>query len=108
MTGIRYGATEEGLKAALAALGGTPEEVAKTLADGGYRGKRENACACPVAQYVTAVTGREASVLGTAVMLLVDQTDPHHLRWIDVVSTDAVADFVYAFDTGMFDGLVRP
>lgn len=108
MTGIRYGATEDGLKAALAALGGTPEEVAKTLADGEYRGKREHACACPVATYVTAVTGREASVLGAAVMLLVDQSDPRNLRWVDVVSPDAVADFVVSFDNGMFEGLVKP
>lgn len=42
-------------------LGDTADEVASTLFNSGFFGPRQNDCFCPVAQYISAMTGQAAS-----------------------------------------------
>lgn len=49
---VEYPFTDEGLRAALEALGGTGEVVAETLRRLGKRGNRRECADCPVARYL--------------------------------------------------------
>ena len=107
MSGIKYGPTESGLRAALAVLGSTPDEVAKTLQDGGYRGQRHLCSVCPVAEYLRDVTGREVEVKRDTSALCTGVAPSGDMRWIEIDNPLPIAEFVEAFDNGMWDELVR-
>jgi hypothetical protein len=51
-----YPLTADGVAAALAALGDTPDHIADTLYAGGYRGHRGDECCCPLSRYLLDVT----------------------------------------------------
>jgi hypothetical protein len=102
-----YPFAEEGLTAALAALGDTADAVAGTLTAGGWRGLRDECTACPVAVYLKSLYG-DVHVEVSQVQVSIEQD-----MWIDqgyemgytahltvVVETpDPVADFVSDFDS---------
>lgn len=104
-SGEKFGPTASGLEAALIALGSTPDAVATTLANGGYRGERHQCSACPIAAYLADVTGHEAEVMIGHAALLVGRTASGDLRWVDVKPPLAVEEFVEAFDNGMWPEL---
>ena len=108
MAGEKYGPTASGLEAALIALGSTPDAVAKTLEERGYRGVRGLCSICPVAEYLRDVTGREVEVKDGSSALNTGRASSGDLRWIEVDNPAAVAEFVRAFDYGAYEGLVRP
>lgn len=103
-----YPFTDEGLTAALSALGGTGDAVAETLAAGNWRGLRDECSACPVAVYLKAKFGRDTHVEVTQIQVSIERD-----MWIDegygmgymahqtvVVETpDPVTDFVTDFDS---------
>lgn len=98
MTGIRYGATDAGVTAALVALGATPGEVADTLLAAGHLGDQSSCRTCPVAVYLTEVTAREAEVDGRHAAILVGRNAANELDWLVVDLPAPVADFVRDFD----------
>jgi hypothetical protein len=92
-----YPATNNGLAAALAALGATETEVAETLSRGGCRGRRGSSCACPVAIYLHAVILDAESVLVEATETFVHLDDGTKL---DAATPEPVYAFMAAFDKG--------
>jgi hypothetical protein len=79
-------------------LGSTPDEVAAALLAGGYRGRRDDTCECPVAQYLHASGATDATVEPDEVYL-----EGEGER---VSPPESVRDFIVAFDAGHYPALV--
>lgn len=91
-----YPLTREGVAAALAALGSTPDEVAETLHAGGHLGIPVECRDCPVARYLQAVfPGVEVRVYDVFVAVFPAEGDR-----FEVFLPPPVADLVELFDAG--------
>ncbi|HET6793395.1 MAG TPA: hypothetical protein VFH45_03075 [Acidimicrobiales bacterium] len=97
------------IRALLDGLGGSPEEVAASLARAGVKGNRSDATGCPVATYLHAVTGADPQVrmLGVTTRRVLINRRRHwwtpHTR---VALPAGVRNFVRRFDLGEFSELV--
>lgn len=110
-----YPFTEEGIEAALTALGTTPNAVATNLSAMGFRGCRDQESNCPVAHYLLASVPDMASVSVYAErLLLTDDPGSGHVEGFDVDLSVAptvvnlpqpVVDFVNSFDFGLYPDL---
>jgi hypothetical protein len=89
----------ETIEEALAKLGTTEAEIADTLFNGGWKGKRSVARCCPVARYLSAMGFVECDV---------DTKEIINGDGDEVTTPDAVAMFICAFDGGEYPGLVGP
>jgi hypothetical protein len=96
----QYPATNEGLREALKALGTTREQVASTLDRLGIRGRRGDCRTCPVALYLTDVTG--GHVLVDVLDVRLGSPADHVL----VMLPTPVRDFIDRFDQDYYPGLV--
>lgn len=108
----RYEFTAEGVSGALAALGTTPHQIAKTLLDAGIVGDRgcENSCVLAEWAYLT--------FPGCAAEVQVDGPAGEEEAWLrltspgretlEVPTPDAVATLASEFDHGRHPKLERP
>ncbi|WP_430789041.1 hypothetical protein [Actinoplanes sp. G11-F43] len=98
---------EHHAKVALHVLGDNAEDIAETLPNGNWLGRRHNSGACPIAVFLTAILpGVRGVVVGSNQLTIhpVDDNEPD----IDVDLPPAVAGFVLAFDIGAFPELIAP
>lgn len=99
----QYPATDEGLRAALAALGDTPDAVASTLDRLGIRGRPGQCRTCPVALYLLDVTGADPFVIGDLAAL----RTPEGALLARCSIPEPVRTFIQRFDLcGAYPGLV--
>lgn len=93
----------------LSSLGSSRAAVAGSLLDARVTGTPGNAEHCPIAAYLHAVMGAEPNVrslmVGTRRLLVMLEGRRRPLR---IMLPRAVRDFVVAFDTRTYPGLVRP
>lgn len=112
---MEYDLTEEGLTAALDALGNDAHEVAAKLHELGHLGNQNDCKACPAALYVASLyPDCDVYVDREHVRLMwTDRTTDERgyeiaeSRMVKVETTWPVADFIGAFDKSMFPHLVR-
>lgn len=90
------------LAAEMARLGGTPEQVAATLADLHVSGQPRNACACPVANFVKGL-GFKAALVG--LRSVSGSTDGESFD-VEAPAGVAVIEFARRFDEGEWPELV--
>jgi hypothetical protein len=111
-----YPFTEEGLTAALTALGTTPNAVATNLSAMGFRGCRDQESNCPIAHYLLASVPDMASVsvFSEAYVNAPSRFEYGHVEGFDMDLTQPplivdvpapVAGFVFAFDKGDYSDL---
>lgn len=94
----------------LTALGDTPAQVAKSLADAGVRGVPSNSRGCAVAVYLGAVVAADDRVRGVKVCkseVLIERTGWWR-RSVVVTLPTAVRQFIAAFDARSYPQLLRP
>jgi hypothetical protein len=92
-------------KVALYVLGENAEEIAETLLNGYWLGRRHDSGACPIAVFLTAILpGVRGVVVGSNQLTIhpADDNEPD----VDVDLPLAVAGFVLAFDIGAFPELI--
>jgi hypothetical protein len=92
---------------ALHVLGDNAEEIAETLLNGNWLGRRHDSGACPIAVFLTAILpGVLGVVVGSNQLTIhpADDAEPD----IEVDLPPAVAGFVLAFDIGAFPELIAP
>lgn len=117
MTDLRtYPLTGEGVTAALAELDkGGSEDVAIRLAELGFRGQRDNDCACPLANYLARVVpdAESVTVSGESAYLtgiVREEVDGGFLQSWDVRFhvglPGAVPAFIEDFDQGLYPELI--
>lgn len=100
--------TEEGVSGALAALGTTPNQVADTLLDGGYRGNPACDATCPVATYLTDLwPDATCSVTEEPPDALIAEVWYSTTACVQVPVPDPVSAFIRRFDGGEFGELNR-
>lgn len=106
-----YPFTEDGVRAAMQALGALPNAVAETLSRAALAGKPGDDCGCPVALYLQAVI-QEHPRAG----IYYDDRRWFACLWmrdlgaaseLNVNLPDAVRDFVLAFDQGEYPDLIE-
>ena len=93
----------DGVWEALIALGDDDQKVAAHLRGLGIKGRRTEACACPIANYL-------ASIFGEMSTPEVDESSLRLLGWPHagrLVMPSAIEDFVESFDLGWFPELVE-
>jgi hypothetical protein len=88
----------ETIEEALTKLGATEAEIADTLFNGGWKGKRGDGLCCPVARYLSAM-GFECSV---------DTREIVNSDGDEVITPVEVAKFICSFDGHDYPGLVGP
>lgn len=98
-------ATEEGVTAALAELGGTPTQVAATLDTGQHYGDRGCAFTCPVADYLWTRFPTCAQILvgHSSVLIYLDRDSSQFTFRVPIPAP--VAEFAAGFDTGSYSAL---
>lgn len=89
------------LAEALAQLGPTPEDVARTLRRAGVVGHRECCHACPVARYLLQLGAADVAVDHDVSAVRRDGTED----WTHVENPRAVRLFIENFDSGGYDDL---
>jgi hypothetical protein len=87
----------------LAALGATSAEVAATLTDAGFTGRKCADDACPIFNFLHAAV---PSVFSVGFLVLADLGD--ELPTFELVTPDPVWDFISDFDRGVYPELVAP
>lgn len=96
-----YPHTVEGLSSALAALGGTPGQVADTLSTLGHRGNPGCDASCPVATYLTDLyPGASCSVNEEPPGKLAAEVWYSPTRNVTAAVPKAVHHFINRFDAG--------
>lgn len=93
----------ERLATDLAALGGSPDDVAKTLLEGDFLGVPNDRSFCPVAYYLTGRGFHRADVIGHKVRVQ-ESSDPLS-AWVTEDAPAAVHSFVNRFDSGEYPAL---
>jgi hypothetical protein len=102
-----YEFTDEGLSGALAALGGTADEVAATLTARNCRGLRDECSACPGAVYLKSLFGDVHVEISQSIATVERDIwidEGHGMGYmahqtIAVETPDPVADFIGDFDS---------
>lgn len=89
------------LQEVLDGLGSTADEVADTLIKSGLKGRRAEACYCPVANYVR---HEMPEVTFASVYEFVNITDEHGTS-LRTSTPDPVFDFIHLFDHNEFPEL---
>jgi hypothetical protein len=116
MAELTHPFTEDGLTAALTALGTTPNAVATNLSAMGFRGCRDQESNCPVAHYLLASVPDMASVsvFSESFNDATSRTESGHVEGYDLDLTApalvvnlpaAVIAFVDVFDKGGYSDL---
>ena len=92
----------DGVWEALIALGDEDQKVAAVLRSKGIKGRKNEACACPIANYL-------AEIFGEMSTPEVEESTVKFLGWGDdhMQLPDAVQDFVESFDLGWFPELIE-
>ena len=110
-----YPFTDEGVTAALDALGDDSHAVARALERLGVTGNRDSCEQCLIANYLDRVypglsrveVNREAIVLELRVVTFDEgRTDIDH-AWLRVDTTDPISDFIGDFDAARYPNLER-
>lgn len=88
----------------LAALGNSPDEVAKSLHQAGIRGYRSSVIACPIARHLMAQQDLRLAeaYVGTGTITVINKD---FIVAQDCVPPPAVAGFIVEFDRGEFPDL---
>lgn len=84
----------------LTALGGTRDEVAQTLTDGGYRGRMSDSSECPVARYLKSLGYLVSSTFMYTSVMTADGDS------VMITTPTAVIKFMAEFDRGAYPRLV--
>jgi hypothetical protein len=81
-------------------LGNTPDAVAASLQEIGIKGIKKKSCHCPIANYISALTGKQCAV-NSVVILLVEgfESEP--------INNGAVSGFITNFDQGKYTFLEK-
>ena len=93
----------DGVWEALIALGDEDQKIAAVLRAKGIKGRKNEACACPIANYLAGIFGEMSTPA-------VEETTVKLLGWDDRMHMqlpDAVQDFVESFDLGWFPELIE-
>jgi hypothetical protein len=80
-------------------LGETSEEVAQSLKDKGFKGKRKRAHCCPIYQYLTS-HGLDVGVSPNEIVLYDITT-----KGCDITAPLPIKQFIYDFDDGKYPNL---
>ena len=91
--------------AALRVLGDNAEDIAETLLNGYWLGRRHDSGACPIAVFLTAILPGVRGVVVGSNQLTIHPAD-ESMPDVDVDLPPAVAGFVLAFDIGAFPELI--
>jgi hypothetical protein len=94
--------TSQELETELVALGSSAAAVAKALKAMGIKGRRSTSCGCPLANYLSKITGQKMSIGlydGNYAMYSGSHNDFH--------LPQACTTFIKAFDSGRFNYLLE-
>ena len=108
-----YPLSDEGITAALTALGNDPDRIRQTLATGGFKGTRDDESCCVVANYLRAVLPpiEDVYVWQGGAWVEWTVTDPNGLdtdrRHYDWHPTPSFAAFIEHYDKARYPELIE-
>lgn len=106
-----YPFTTGGLADALEALGDTPRAFALRLADLGIKGKQNDECRCPIANYIRTIWPDAADISVGQGEIIVRNGRPgsetYSVARLEYDDHDVIEDFLIDFDSGRYEDLIE-